>query len=639
MILSNSAIKDEFCEYLKQGSYFKNEFTSFEAFDTSLSKEDIASFGDLDPSIFAIFDNYKNGIKAAKQGDFEESFFGLNAALDLLSEKSAWAVSLNCAIGYLHLLSDNSQSAIEYFLESLKSVSSDEDTLLTLLCIGNTFAKIGKPKEALKIYELGHQLVGSEMMSTRTGMIRNAHLLTSIVEIYLKTGASEKAESSIRISNNLFFQNKGLKETAITYILWADVLIQNLNNEEAFIKLNNALEITHNHGYSKLSSEILFKMSRLQSENNNPEKANLFLEEAMYQAEVSKNDQVSSSVLSTRAQKCMEDNNLDQAVGYLTEVIEKFEANGDKDYYESVCEILVNIYESKGQYESALYYSKKSSLANQQIDFQNQQNEKLSKELFENIKHLYNNRSNKFVQEKRALEKTIRKQNYLAEIHLKDFKKMESNVKIISGGLINNLKKCATGVQNKYDEIKTSLNTQSADVSKIKELDHELKYFYKVVNSVDKYVNSDAVLLKKEKVDLNKIVAKVLYDLDTEITEQNCLIAIDRLPNIFGNYDQICSLLKNVLIIVMNDNEHSNPIIKMKVSSDSKSHTFTLYDLNNSTPLQNVQLKSSAKLQDSTEYHLGIGYCEGLVEQNDGKLWIPELSDLGAVVSFSFPIK
>jgi len=295
---------------------------------------------------------------------------------------------------------------------------------------------------------------------------------------------------------------------------------------------------------------------------------------------------------------------------------------------------LVNIYESKGQYESALYYSKKGTLANQQMNFQDLNNERLSKELFDNIKHLYNNRSNKFVQEKRALERTIRQQKHLADIYMRDFKKMESNVKVISGGLINNLKKCATEVQSKYDQMKTDLDTQSVAFPRMKELEHELKHFSKVINSIDKYVNSDSVLLKKEKIDLNKIVSKTLYDLDREIKEQNCLIAIDRLPHVYGNYDQICSLLKNILIIVMNDNDNSNPIIKMKVSSDSKSHTFTVYDVNKTTPMRNVQLKSE---DSNTKYHLGIGYCKGLAKQNEGRLWIDDLPDLGTVMSFSFP--
>ena len=61
MILSNSAIKDEFCEYLKQGSYFKNEFTSFEAFDTTSSFD---SF-DIWASYFL-----KNGLRIGAAYDY-----------------------------------------------------------------------------------------------------------------------------------------------------------------------------------------------------------------------------------------------------------------------------------------------------------------------------------------------------------------------------------------------------------------------------------------------------------------------------------------------------------------------------------------------------------------------------------------
>ncbi len=639
MILSNSAITDEFCEHLKQSSNIYNAFTSYEAFDTNLSKEEIESFSELDPKLSRIYNNYKSGINSAKEGDFKKSLGYFYKALDLLNEQSAWMVNINCIIGYLHLVSGEYNQSINFFLKSLKNVSSDEDALLVLLCIGNTFQKINKTKDALKIYDLGQKLVGIEMMNSKIGMIRNAHLMTSLSEVYFKMGALEKAEDSIRIANNLFFQNKCQKETALTYIIWADIQKNNSNGENAFIKLNSALEICHTHGFSKTSSEILYKMSRLQSENNNPEKASLFLEEALYQAELSENSLVTACALSSKAQKCIQDENLDQAVEYLTQVIEKFEANGDKDYYESVCEILVNIYESKGQYESALYYSKKSTLAKQQSDFINQENEVLSQALFEKIKHLYRNRSNTFVKEKRALEKELLKQKYLTDIHLQDFKKLESNVKIISGGLINNLKKCADEVQNKYDEIKGDLNSQNANFEKMEELGKELKYFSKVVSSIESYINSNNNLLKKEMVDLNKVISKVLYELDSEIIERNCLIAVDRLPEIFGNEEQFFSLLKNILIIVMNDNDDSNPVVKLKLSETKESYVFTIYDVNNSNPLPNIQLKSDPEIKENPNYHLGIGYCESLVEQNGGKLWIPKLSDLRAIISFSFPRK
>ena len=179
-----------------------------------------------------------------------------------------------------------------------------------------------------------------------------------------------------------------------------------------------------------------------------------------------------------------------------------------------------------------------------------------------------------------------------------------------------------------------------------------LKFFDFAIKSVaemKQLINSLLELsrIKNEKVvfmpvDVNKIMEKILLNLEKEISESEAEVSYNSLLEVQGNNALIFTLFKNIILNGIKYRENSKPIIKISCKKNENEVEFCISDNG-----MGIERKNSdrifaifKRLHSRTQYSgsgIGLAICKNIVEIHEGKIWVE--SEVGVGSQFYFTLK
>lgn len=145
-----------------------------------------------------------------------------------------------------------------------------------------------------------------------------------------------------------------------------------------------------------------------------------------------------------------------------------------------------------------------------------------------------------------------------------------------------------------------------------------------------------------ESVDVNKLVAGLLRDLVSVVTESNAVINIDKLPTMIADSSRIRqvfqNLITNAIKFIPND---IVPEINLKYNDEKAFHHFSVSD--NGIGIEQQYLDKIflmfMKLHSENKYQgtgIGLSICKKVIDQHQGQIWVE--SKIGEGSTFHFRI-
>lgn len=167
------------------------------------------------------------------------------------------------------------------------------------------------------------------------------------------------------------------------------------------------------------------------------------------------------------------------------------------------------------------------------------------------------------------------------------------------------------------------------------------KRMYELINGLLAY---SRITRKEElftKVDLNKVIEEVKYNLELVITERNCLIESDNLPVVNADKTQMLQLFQN---LISNGIKFSpeDPHISITVRKEESEYLISVKDhgigIESQYFARIFQIFQRLHQRDRFEgTGIGLSICKKIVENHKGRIWVESEPGNGSVFHFSLP--
>lgn len=146
----------------------------------------------------------------------------------------------------------------------------------------------------------------------------------------------------------------------------------------------------------------------------------------------------------------------------------------------------------------------------------------------------------------------------------------------------------------------------------------------------------------KADLDLKKILAEVVDDLDVPVKEQKAQVIVGDLPVLPGYQVRIRELFQNLISNALKYRGREAPVIRIDCEETEGFYTFSVKDNGEGIESKYHQsiFKAFERLHTQDEIEgsgLGLSICSKIVELHKGRIWVESNTD-GAGVTFKFTL-
>jgi PAS domain S-box-containing protein len=163
-----------------------------------------------------------------------------------------------------------------------------------------------------------------------------------------------------------------------------------------------------------------------------------------------------------------------------------------------------------------------------------------------------------------------------------------------------------------------------------------------LVNGLLEYSRVESQAKAPQMVDMNKIFAQTLSDMEIRVAETGAKITHNTLPNVMGDPIQLAQLTQNLFSNALKFQKNRTPEIDFSAKESENEWVFACKD--NGIGIDSKYFDRIfvifQRLHHRDEYSgtgIGLAICKRIVERHGGRIWVESQPDSGATFFFSLP--
>jgi signal transduction histidine kinase len=163
-----------------------------------------------------------------------------------------------------------------------------------------------------------------------------------------------------------------------------------------------------------------------------------------------------------------------------------------------------------------------------------------------------------------------------------------------------------------------------------------------LIEDILEYSKSKNRVLKKEKVDLNKVLNQIVSHIDSKDFHLNGKIHFSPLPEIESDFTMLKQLFQNLIENGLKYNHGSHKLVSVQYLEKETEIYFIIKD--NGIGIEKIYFdkifEMFQRLHNKNEYQgtgIGLAVCKKIIQQLDGKIWVTSKLDRGSIFHITFP--
>jgi light-regulated signal transduction histidine kinase (bacteriophytochrome) len=143
-----------------------------------------------------------------------------------------------------------------------------------------------------------------------------------------------------------------------------------------------------------------------------------------------------------------------------------------------------------------------------------------------------------------------------------------------------------------------------------------------------------------EPVDLDRVVSRVVHDLDARIDETQATILVGDLPTVRGDVSQLTELFQNLIANALKFTDDSPPYVDISAHRDESSWRVAVADRGPGIPAEKREEIFGMFARGSGEEAgtgVGLAVCAKIVDNHGGSIWVEENPEGGSVFVVALP--
>ncbi len=167
---------------------------------------------------------------------------------------------------------------------------------------------------------------------------------------------------------------------------------------------------------------------------------------------------------------------------------------------------------------------------------------------------------------------------------------------------------------------------------------------YTLIQDVLEYskVNNQSMTGWEKEVNLNEILANVIYNIDSDIKQKNAEILTCPLPIVKGSKVHLMQLFQNLITNGIKYNENETPTVQLSHEETIDEHIIRINDngIGIEKQYQDQVFEMFKRLHTQTKYAgtgLGLSICKKVIQDMKGKIWLESTPSEGTTFYIAIP--
>ena len=163
-----------------------------------------------------------------------------------------------------------------------------------------------------------------------------------------------------------------------------------------------------------------------------------------------------------------------------------------------------------------------------------------------------------------------------------------------------------------------------------------------LIEDILEYSKSNNRVLKKERVDLNKVLNQIASHIDSKDFYLDGKIYFSPLPEIESDFTMIKQLFQNLIENGLKYNHGPHKLVSVQYLEKEKELYFIIKDngIGMDEAYFNKIFEMFKRLHNKNEYPgtgIGLAVCKKIIQQLDGKIWVTSKLNEGSIFHITFP--
>ncbi len=164
----------------------------------------------------------------------------------------------------------------------------------------------------------------------------------------------------------------------------------------------------------------------------------------------------------------------------------------------------------------------------------------------------------------------------------------------------------------------------------------------KLILDLLEYSRVNTTNLQKEEVDLNNVLANILFTYNNQLAQTNGSISCTVMPVVKGNKTQLLQVFQNLIGNAFKYRSEAPPNIKISSEEENTFYKFSIADngIGIDPKFYNKIFIIFQRLHTRESYSgtgIGLSICKKIVEKHGGKLWVKSAIGQGSTFYFTLP--
>ena len=145
-----------------------------------------------------------------------------------------------------------------------------------------------------------------------------------------------------------------------------------------------------------------------------------------------------------------------------------------------------------------------------------------------------------------------------------------------------------------------------------------------------------------QEVNMNSIVENIITNIAHTIETKKVALEIESLPTIIVDETKVTLVLKNLIENGIKYNQTESPLIHVGYEDNSENHIFYVKDngIGIEKEYHEMIFEMFKRLHNKEDYEgtgIGLAFCEKVIHQHGGEIWLDKSGDDGSIFKFSIP--
>jgi len=137
------------------------------------------------------------------------------------------------------------------------------------------------------------------------------------------------------------------------------------------------------------------------------------------------------------------------------------------------------------------------------------------------------------------------------------------------------------------------------------------------------------------KVELDRVFADVVANLDGAVRQTGATVAVESLPSVRGSHSALVQLFQNLIGNAIKFHGDEPPVVRISSSRESSGHVVRVTDNGVGIEPEHREavfrvLHRLAKSRQLPGSGIGLAICKKIVESHEGRIWVESAPDGGA---------